>query len=65
LTSGRLGSSRKGGHMNRRLKVEVEIEQITWVCGDCGNVYGYDVKDCPNNMLDVVLLDAHLKGKKR
>jgi hypothetical protein len=51
--------------MNRRLKVEVEIEQITWVCDDCGNVYGFDVKNCPNNMLDVVLLDAYLKNKKR
>lgn len=51
--------------MDRSLKVEVEIEQITWECGDCGNVYGYEVKNCPNQMLDVIMLDLWLKKKKR
>ena len=28
-----------------------------WVCGDCGNTYEANVKNCPNDMLDSAKVD--------
>jgi len=47
------------------MKIEVDIDDITWQCGDCGNTYDLAVQYCPNNILDRALLNmAHSESKK-
>ena len=40
------------------LKVTVEINEITWTCGDCGNRYDNGVMECPNRRLDLWVIQA-------
>lgn len=42
------------------MRVEVDIEDITWECGDCGNRYEYGVSYCPNSKLDHWILNERL-----
>jgi hypothetical protein len=30
----------------------VNLDELIWQCGDCGNTYEYSVKYCVNNLLD-------------
>ena len=46
------------------MRVEVDLEDITWICDDCGNRYGYDVPNCPNNLLNSILFFEKMKNKK-
>lgn len=42
------------------MKLEVELEDITWECGDCGNRYDHNVSYCPNSLLDsLIVKDRH------
>jgi hypothetical protein len=33
------------------MKVKVELEDITWECGDCGNTYDITIHNCPNKFV--------------
>jgi len=38
----------------------VNLDELIWQCGDCGNTYEYSVKYCVNNLLDKVAAEkAH------
>jgi hypothetical protein len=43
------------------MKIKVDIEDVTWQCGDCGNRYEYRVMYCPNQNLDLWMLKATKK----
>lgn len=30
----------------------MNLDELIWQCGDCGNTYEYSVKYCVNNLLD-------------
>lgn len=30
----------------------MNLDELTWQCGDCGNTYEYSVRYCPNNLID-------------
>ena len=38
----------------------MNLDELTWQCGDCGNTYEYSVKYCVNNLLDKLIVEkAH------
>lgn len=39
------------------MRVFVDVDDITWQCGDCGNIYDLAVNHCPNFILDKALLE--------
>lgn len=43
------------------MKITVDVKEVTWVCGDCGNRYDYSVTSCPNKKLDIWLLKGESK----
>ncbi|NDB61202.1 hypothetical protein EB001_22585 [bacterium] len=59
------------------MRVFINVDDITWQCGDCGNVYDLAVNHCPNFILDKALLEQGMlnlnydnpaknkKGKKK
>lgn len=44
------------------MRIEVELEDITWDCADCGNTYDLTVQNCPNTILNKALTVK--RGKK-
>jgi len=47
-------------HDELREGVEVNLDELIWQCGDCGNTYEYSVKYCVNNLLDKLAVEkAH------
>ena len=44
------------------MKLQVEIQDITWECGDCGNRYDYSISGCPNSLLDKLIINNRLKN---
>ena len=47
------------------MRIEVDTEDITWECGDCGNTYDFGVQACPNNILDKALLEVFNKTERK
>ena len=41
--------------------LEIDFEDATWRCGDCGNFYQHGVFTCPNNLLHGWLMAARKK----
>jgi len=39
-----------------KTKVTVELRDVLWECGDCGNLYDPQVPECPNHLLDLWLI---------
>lgn len=39
-------------------KQSVVFDDLTWTCGDCGNLYSLDVKYCPNKVLDALIVEG-------
>lgn len=48
-----------------RIKIEVDLEDVTWECGDCGNRYGPNVFHCPNTLLDQWMLEHNNKTERK
>lgn len=38
----------------------LEDFDLVWTCGDCGNRYGPDTKQCPNGLLDALAVRGYL-----
>lgn len=38
-------------------KQRVYLDDLLWSCGDCGNVYSLDIRFCPNNVLDQLIVN--------
>lgn len=42
------------GHLPSRVAVGRTVGQESWECGDCRNVYGPEVRHCPNAIIDTL-----------
>ncbi len=38
------------------------LAELTWECGDCGNIYESSVQYCPNNNLDKAIVSLKKQG---
>lgn len=36
-----------------------------WQCGDCKNIYTFDIKNCPNRVIDVLAVKGVLNNGSR
>ena len=35
---------------------KLQLEELVWTCGDCGNIYSFDIRYCPNYLIDNLLV---------
>lgn len=45
--------------------IKVDLEEVTWVCGDCNNRYDFTVHKCPNQRLDLWMIEASMREKNK
>ena len=45
--------------------IQVDLEEVTWVCDDCKNRYDLGVRQCPNERLDLWMIQESMKDKKK
>jgi len=45
------------------MKISVELADLVWQCGDCGNKYDFKVKRCPNLMLDIWVVRGKIENE--
>lgn len=51
------GSTKVSKKSSKTIVTEALSEHVTWICGDCGNVYALDVRECPNDVIHHLIMN--------